>query len=233
LCADIFFSASTKLCERLPFDVITGTSEGRGPRRDMQVFVLGDSSLFVGVHGEVMRLLVFSIQCRVSGWYFKRTDYNDDWKGPYGSETSVCHPGANTAQYAGVGNPIGLSNNNAFGRIWPANAPFGTAGIGSSSILDPTGQPLASPPNNLIGGIYAGALTDRNVVTAPPQPQVIAGSLSTGAVGTAMLGPSPDGSCKAVFVVVTADGAIVQEHTLKGLDGLAPPGTIRPLLGHR
>jgi DNA-binding beta-propeller fold protein YncE len=31
--------------------------------------------------------------------------------------------------------------------------------------------------------------------------------------------------------VVTADGAIVQEHTLKGLDGLAPAGTVRPLLG--
>jgi hypothetical protein len=34
-----------------------------------------------------------------------------------------------------------------------------------------------------------------------------------------------------VFVVVTADGAIVQEHTLYGLDGLAPSGTVRPILG--
>jgi hypothetical protein len=50
-------------------------------------------------------------------------------------------------------------------------------------------------------------------------------------VGTALLGPSPDGTCKAVFAVVTADGAIVQEHTLKGLDGLAPPGTVKPLQG--
>ena len=41
--------------ERLPFDVITGTSEGRGRRRDMPDFVLGDSSLFVGVYGEVKR----------------------------------------------------------------------------------------------------------------------------------------------------------------------------------
>jgi hypothetical protein len=39
--------------ERLPFDVITGTSEGAGRRRDMPDFVLGDSSLFVGVYGEV------------------------------------------------------------------------------------------------------------------------------------------------------------------------------------
>jgi hypothetical protein len=72
-------------------------------------------------------------------------------------------------------------------------------------------------------------LTNRNFVTT--QAQVIWGALKTGAVGTALLGPSPDGSCKAVFAVVTADGAIVQEHTLKGLDGLAPPGTVRPILG--
>jgi hypothetical protein len=61
-------------------------------------------------------------------------------------------------------------------------------------------------------------------------PQVIPGSLKTGAVGTALLGPSEDGTCKAVFAVVTADGAIVQEHTLKGLDGIAPAGTVHSLL---
>ena len=76
-----------------------------------------------------------------------------------------------------------------------------------------------------------GDRTNRDKVAAPQQPQVIPGSLSTGAVGTALLGPSPDGSCKAIFAVVTADGAIVQEHTLKGLDGLAPAGTVQPLLG--
>jgi hypothetical protein len=143
----------------------------------------------------------------------------------------VNNPGANTASYAGVSNPLGLSNNNAFGRVWPANAAFGDNGIGSSSILDPTGLPLAGPPNPLIGGVYAGGLTDRDVVATPLQPQVIPGSLSTGAAGTALLGPSPDGTCKAVFAVVTADGAVVQEHTLKGLDGLAGAGTVRPLLG--
>jgi hypothetical protein len=31
----------------------------------------------------------------------------------------------------------------------------------------------------------------------------------------------------AVFSVVTADGAIVQEHTVKGLAGLAPAGTVQ------
>jgi hypothetical protein len=78
-----------------------------------------------------------------------------------------------------------------------------------------------------------GSLTNRNFVIpgTPPPPQVIPGSLSTGAVGTALLGPSLDGTCRAVFAVVTADGAIVQEHTQKGLDGIAPAGTVKPLLG--
>jgi hypothetical protein len=144
---------------------------------------------------------------------------------------AVNNPGASTANYTGVSNPLGLSNNNAFGRLWPANAPFGDTGVGSSSILDPTGLPLKGAPNPVIGGVYVGDLTNRNVVAVPQQPQVIPGSLSTGAVGTAFLGPSPDGSCKAVFSVITADGAIVQEHTLKGLDGLAPAGTVQPLVG--
>jgi hypothetical protein len=137
---------------------------------------------------------------------------------------------AKTSSYTGVSNPLGLSNNNAFGRVWPSNAPFGDNGDGSSSILDPTGQPLAGAPNALIGGVYVGSLTNRDAVTTPPQTQVIPGSLSTGGVGTALLGPSPDGTCKAVFAVVTADGAIVQEGTLKGLDGLAPAGTVEPLI---
>jgi|HubBroStandDraft_6_1064221.scaffolds.fasta_scaffold214014_1 hypothetical protein len=144
---------------------------------------------------------------------------------------SVNNPAAFTAQYAGVGNPLGLSNNNGFGRIWPANAPFGLGGKGSSSILDPTGLPLKGAPNPSIGGVYVGDLTNRNVVANPAQPQVIPGALNTGGVGTALLGPSPDGTCKAVFAVVTANGAIVQEHTLKGLDGVAPRGTVRPIVG--
>src|ERR1700674_3771947 len=39
--------------ERLPFDVITGTSESREKGRDMPDFILGDASLFVAVYGEV------------------------------------------------------------------------------------------------------------------------------------------------------------------------------------
>jgi hypothetical protein len=143
----------------------------------------------------------------------------------------VNNSGANTASYTGVGNPLGLSNNNGFGRLWPANAPFGDMGVGSSSILDPDGRPLKGAPSPVIGGVYVGSLTNRDVVAVPHQKQVIPGSLNKGAVGTAFLGPSPDGTCRAVFAVVTADGAIVQEHTAKGLDGLVPPGTVRPLLG--
>src|SRR5207249_1677218 len=40
---------------------------------------------------------------------------------------------------------------------------------------------------------------------------------------------SPDGLGRAVFSVVLADGSIVQAHTLQGVDGLAPAGTITPL----
>jgi hypothetical protein len=140
---------------------------------------------------------------------------------------SIHNPSAATAGFTGVSNPLGLSINNAFGRLWPANAPYGLNDIGSSSILDPTGEPLTAAPNPGLGGAYAGDLTPRM-----PE-QVIPGALNTGAVGTALLGRSPDGSQRAVFAVVCADGSIVQEHTLNGLDGLAPAGTVSPLVGRR
>src|SRR5262249_41949026 len=79
------------------------------------------------------------------------------------------NPSAFTSQYTGVSNPLGLSNNTAFGRLWPANAPFGQSGVGSSSILDPNGLPLKNPPNKLIGGVYVGSLTNRDQVTSPSQ----------------------------------------------------------------
>jgi hypothetical protein len=139
---------------------------------------------------------------------------------------SINTPGAATATFTGVSNPLGLSINNAFGRLWPANAPFGLSGIGSSTILDPGGLPLAGAPDPQVGGVFAADLTPR----LPSQ--AMAGALDTGAAGTAFLGHSPDGSARAVFAVVAADGSIVQEHTGKGLDGLAPAGTVRALLGH-
>ncbi len=129
-----------------------------------------------------------------------------------------------TADFAGVSNPHGLSINNGFGRIWPANVPAGFAGPGTESILDPSGIPLASAPNPRTGGVYAGDLTNRQ-----PQ-QLQGGALATGAVGTALLGRSPDRSTRAVFAIVGADGSIVQAHTGQAVDGLAPPGTITSLL---
>jgi hypothetical protein len=65
---------------------------------------------------------------------------SDNWR------NAKNNPGAATASYTGASNPLGLSNNNAFGRLWPANAPFGDAGVGSSSILDPDGRPLKGAP---------------------------------------------------------------------------------------
>ena len=74
---------------------------------------------------------------------------------------SIHNPNVTTSRYTGVSNPLGLSINNAFGRVWPANAPYGLEGIGSSTIDDPTGEPLAGAPDPLLGGVYAGNLTPR------------------------------------------------------------------------
>jgi hypothetical protein len=135
----------------------------------------------------------------------------------------IYNPAAVTADQPGVANPLGMSINNAFGRLWPANAPYGLEGPGSSSITDPDGRPLKGAPNPRTGGVYFGNLTGRQPT------QVIPGALSKAAVGTALLGRSPDGTGRAVFAVVVADGSIVQEHTEKALDGIAPPGTVQPL----
>ena len=135
----------------------------------------------------------------------------------------VYTPSAVTANQTAVADPLGMSINNAFGRLWPANAPYGPDGPGSSTIVDPDGRPLKGAPNQTTGGVYFDDLTGR-------QPsQVIPGALNKAAVGTAFLGRSPDGSGRAVFSVVVGDGSIVQEHTAKALDGLAPPGTVQPL----
>src|SRR5215472_15958536 len=149
---------------------------------------------------------------------------------------SIKNPAAKTANFTGASNPLGLSINWAFGRLWPANAPEGLEGGGTSTILDPQGFGLAGAPNPNIGGVYYEDDTNRGSIPFAGSPtlstsQTIPGALDKGAVGTAFLGASPDGSKKAVFVVVKADGSIVQEHTLEGLDGLAGPGTISPRLG--
>lgn len=133
------------------------------------------------------------------------------------------NPAAVTANQTAVSNPLTLSINNAFGRLWPANAPYGLDGPGTSTIVDPDGRPLKGAPNPRTGGVYFGDVTGRQPA------QIIPGSLRRAAVGTAFLGHSPDGGGRAVFAVVVADGSVVQEHTGKALDGLAPARTVRPL----
>ena len=132
-------------------------------------------------------------------------------------------PGSDTAGLPAVSNPLGISVNNAFGRPWFANAPTpGAANLGSETVLDPDGRPLADPPNEDIGGVFVGSLTNR-------APQRRRGDLRHGVVANALLGASPDATNRAVFAVATADGALAQVHVEDGVDGLAPPGTLAPL----
>ncbi|MEO8804880.1 MAG: di-heme oxidoredictase family protein [Burkholderiaceae bacterium] len=147
--------------------------------------------------------------------------------------------GARTAGFTAASGPRYLSINNAFGRPWIANAPFGLRGEGSESVVDPDGAPLANAPSAAAGGVFVGAATPRESVAKSvrsgwlaslwnrtPSAQLTPGALHNGAFGTALLGASPDGSGFAVFAVVTGDGALVQAHVQDGVDGLAPPGTI-------
>ncbi|MEO6280906.1 di-heme oxidoredictase family protein [Roseateles sp.] len=147
--------------------------------------------------------------------------------------------GARTADFAGVSGPRYLSINNGFGRPWVANAPFGLRGAGSESVLDPDGAPLANAPSDAAGGVFAGGLSARtsspkavrsgwfaSLLNRQDSDQLTPGSLEKGALGTAFLGSSPDGSGFAVFAVVTGNGAVAQVHVQDGVDGLAPPGTI-------
>ncbi len=129
-------------------------------------------------------------------------------------------PGAVTADRPPVSNPLGISINNGFGRLWFANAPGGATG--TDSIEDPNGVPLAGAPSKVVGGVFSGDKTGR-------APQLIDGGLRAGAMGNTLLGMSSDGSKRAVFALLTADGAISQAHTEQGLDGLAPPGTVTPI----
>ena len=146
---------------------------------------------------------------------------------------------ARTADQAGTAGPRYLSINNAFGRVWIANAPRGIGGPGSVSVDDPEGEPLANAPSDDAGGVFFGSLTDRRQAPKGHASTVFAkffnyrssaqltpGTLRSGALGTAFLGASPDGSGLAVFAVATADGAITQVHVQDGVDGLAPAGSV-------
>jgi mono/diheme cytochrome c family protein len=121
-----------------------------------------------------------------------------------------------------VSNPLGLAINNGSGRMWIANAPLRGSGPGLQVIVEPSGSPMAAAPNSAGGAIFSGDRTNR-------RPQLIDGGLNTGAVATAVLGPAPDGSKRAVAAVLTADGALIQVHGERGVDGLAPADTVTRL----
>lgn len=134
----------------------------------------------------------------------------------------VYNPDAVTADFTPVANPTGISLNKAFGRLWFTSMPLGPEGPGLHSISDPDGCPLNNAPDKVAGGVFTSTLTNR-------VPQLVQGSMVTGARATAFLGKSPDGSGRAVFAGLHADGSLVQIHTEQGVDGLAPSGTITPL----
>lgn len=136
---------------------------------------------------------------------------------------SLFSPMAATAAEVSVSQPLGISLNNAFGRPWFANAPTGSGGDGTISITDPNGAPFRGPPSPTAGGVFAGDRTNRSAASSH--------GLSSGALATALLTKSPDGTGRAVFLSANADGSVVQVHVQKGVDGLVPPGTFTPIPG--
>jgi hypothetical protein len=38
----------------------------------------------------IYMLATFTVEKRATGWFFKKSYGNDDWRGPYSSEASVC-----------------------------------------------------------------------------------------------------------------------------------------------
>lgn len=127
---------------------------------------------------------------------------------------------AATANMPAVANPNGISINNAFGRPWITSVPTGISASGLESVTDPDGRPLAGAPSKNAGGVFSGSTTNR-------ERQVEAGAMTTGTLATALMGKSPDGGPRAVFAALNGDGSIVQIHVELGVDGLAPPGTIK------
>ena len=134
---------------------------------------------------------------------------------------SVTEPQAVTAALPSASLPLGISINNGNGRPWIANAPNGASGDGTITVLDPQGFPLAGAPDPIAGGVFAGNVTNRNVASTH--------GLTTAALGTAIITKSPELTGRAVFAVVEADGSIVQVNVQRGVDGLAPRGTVTPL----
>lgn len=133
---------------------------------------------------------------------------------------SLNNPGAATAGLTAIALPTGISLNSGNGRPWFSNAPNGANGDGTITVIDPNGRPLAGAPSAVAGGVFAGNLTNRGPATTH--------GLTNAALATALITRSPDGSGRAVFAAVLADGSIEQVHVQRGVDALAPPGTITP-----
>jgi hypothetical protein len=119
--------------------------------------------------------------------------------------------------------PLGISLNSGFGRPWFANAPKGSAGDGTITVIDPNGAPLKGAPSAVAGGVFAGTLTNRM-----PGPQH---GLSAGALATSLITKSPDPltNGRAVFLAALADGSVAQVHVQLGVDDLVPPGSFTAL----
>jgi hypothetical protein len=126
---------------------------------------------------------------------------------------SVKKPQAATTEFLSASLPLGISINNGNGRPWLANAPNGASGMGTISVLDPQGYPLAGAPSQSAGGIFAGYLTNRNLKTTQ--------GINSAALGTTILTKSPDLTGRAVFAAVQADGSVAQFNVLKGVDSTA------------
>ena len=71
------------------------------------------------------------------------------------------NPNAVTNDRTSASLPLGISLNDGFGRPWFANAPAGSAGDGTITVIDPSGVPLAGAPDPVAGGVFAGSLTNR------------------------------------------------------------------------
>ena len=152
--------------------------------------------------------------------------------------------GAVTRHLPNVSNPKYISINNAFGRPWQANSPYGVEGAGHISVSDPDGKPLANPPSLDSGGVFFGELSNRvygdyktNTVIRKWLPGNVArdtnhlylpGGLTSASISTTFMGISPDSSGFAVFSAVGVDGSVSQVHVQDGTDGLLEAGVIQP-----
>ena len=100
------------------------------------------------------------------------------------------NPTAATAGEPAVSGPLGISLNNAFGRPWFANAPYGSAGDGTITVIDPDGRPFRGPHPGA-GGVFMGDDTNRSPSSTH--------GLGAGALATSLITKSPDSSGRAVY----------------------------------